>query len=303
MDDKTLTWQQKVWKWIGDFVYGIKPLLLYLLLPPAISAFGLYIAGLRDNIEFFLLRSGQFYRTLGLLLVFYLMWRGCRKRGVSIWDETTLYWKELNVKKLLFLLGAGAGLNLFMSAALTVIPFPAFLIGPYHEMTYEVFGGIDRVLAILSVMFLAPLVEELIFRGYVLNRFLRRFESQSLSVLLCTGIFAACHVTPLWVAYGFFIGLLMAHFSIAEDNIIYSVALHMGYNIMTLPVWFANESQQASAVLFASPVLIMIYGIIGISVAVLCFRQYPLDVRQLMEYFPQGKKERRGVNENYLEKR
>ena len=53
MDNKTLTWQQRVWKWIGDFVYGIRPLLLYLLLPPAISAFGLFIAGLKEHIEFF----------------------------------------------------------------------------------------------------------------------------------------------------------------------------------------------------------------------------------------------------------
>lgn len=52
MDNKTLTWQQRVWKWIGDFVYGIRPLLLYLLLPPAISAFGLFIAGLKEHIEF-----------------------------------------------------------------------------------------------------------------------------------------------------------------------------------------------------------------------------------------------------------
>ena len=58
MDNKTLTWQQRVWKWIGDFVYGIRPLLLYLLLPPAISAFGLFIAGLKEHIEFFLWRSG-----------------------------------------------------------------------------------------------------------------------------------------------------------------------------------------------------------------------------------------------------
>ena len=161
-------------------------------------------------------------------------------------------------------------------------------------MTYEVFGKVDKILAILSVMFLAPLVEELIFRGYVLNRFLRRFESQTFAVLLCTGIFAACHVTPLWVAYGLFMGLLLAHVSIVEDNIIYAVALHMGYNIMTLPVWFANESQQISMVLFASPALIGVYGVIGISVAVLCLRQYPLDIRQLAEYFPRIKERERG---------
>lgn len=234
MDKKMPTWQQRVWKWTGDFFYGIRPLLLYLLLPSAISALGLYIAGLRNHIRFFLWRSGQFYRTLGLLAVFFLLWRRCRSRGVSIWDETTFYWKPLHVRKLLLLLAAGAGLNLFMSAALTVIPFPEFLIGPYHSMTYKVFGAVDRGLAILSVMFLAPVVEELIFRGYVLNRFLRRYENQRAAVLLCTAIFAVCHVTPLWVVYGFFMGLLMAHVSIIEDNIIFAAALHMGYNMMTL---------------------------------------------------------------------
>ncbi len=70
MDKKMPTWQQRVWKWTGDFFYGIRPLLLYLLLPSAISALGLYIAGLRNHIRFFLWRSGQFYRTLGLLAVF-----------------------------------------------------------------------------------------------------------------------------------------------------------------------------------------------------------------------------------------
>ncbi len=50
-------------------------------------------------------------------------------------------------------------------------------------------------------------------------------------------------------------------------------------------MWFANESEQVSSVLFASPVLIAVYGIIGISVAVLCLRNYPLDIRALGEYF------------------
>ena len=34
------------------------------------------------------------------------------------------YWRGVNAKKLLLLRGAGAGLNLVMSAALTVISFP-----------------------------------------------------------------------------------------------------------------------------------------------------------------------------------
>ena len=97
-------------------------------------------------------------------------------------------------------------------------------------------------------------------------------------------------------------GLLLAHVSIVEDNIIYAVALHMGYNIMTLPVWFANESQQISMVLFASPGTDWgLWSNRNLSGCALS-PEYPLDIRQLAEYFPRIKRKGREVNENYLEK-
>lgn len=193
-------------------------------------------------------------------------------------------WRQTDPRKALLLAGAGLGFSLFMSALLTVVPFPRFLMGPYHEMSSQIYGKVDVLLAALSVVVLAPVLEEMIFRGYVLGRMLKGFESERVSVLLTTALFAVCHGTPLWIAYALFMGLLLAHVSIVEDNTVYAVALHVGYNLTTLPLYIANSSPEISGVLFASPVLIACYGAIGLSVALLCLRSYPLSLGELKKY-------------------
>lgn len=296
MEERELSQQEKIWKGTGVFWHAIKPLLLYLFLPPAISSVAVALTGAGEDLELFIWRSGQFYRTLGIILTFYLLHRRCKKRKVSIWDETTLYWRQMNARKALLLTVAGAGLSLFISAALTVCPLPEFLIGSYHRESSQIYGRIDTGLAILSVILLAPIVEEIIFRGYVLNRMLQGYREPRTAVLASSFLFAVCHASPLWILYALFMGLLMAHVSIVEDNIAYSVALHLGYNLTTLPLWLINRSPEASKVFYASPVLIAAYGVIGLATALLCLKAYPLDLRQLGEYMPWHKEKKGGLD-------
>lgn len=291
-EERALSRQEKIWKGTGVFWYAIRPLLLYLLLPSAISGLVVVITKSKGNLDRFVQNSGQFYRTLGIVLTFYLLRRRCKKRGETIWNETGLYVRDISLKKMALLLAAGAGFSLFISAVLTVIPFPRFLISPYRAQSSEIYGRVDTGLAILSVMLLAPVVEEMIFRGYVLNRLLQGYGSTKAAVLICTAIFAFCHGTPLWMIYAVVMGLLMAHVSLIEDNIIYSIAFHMGYNAVTLPLWIVNRSEQLSGIFFASPVLISVYGIIGIATALLCMRAYPMSIHDLTVYLPRlSKKE------------
>lgn len=291
MEDETLTRQQKIWKVFTVTAHACQPLLLYLIVPALFSGMVAFLLGMTSEPEYFRWNNGQFTRTLGLLLTFYLLRRGCKKRKVSIWDETTLYWRDINWRKCLLLIVAGIGFSLFISALLTVIPFPRFLIGPYHQLSSEVYDRLDTVFTVVSMIILAPVIEEMVFRGYVLNRMLEGYDSPKTAVLVSTILFAVCHGTPLWILYALFMGLLMTHVSIEEENIAYAVALHFGYNLTSLPVWLANRNPKVSAVLFASPVLIACYGIVGICVAVLCLRRYPLTLGKLLNYLPQIKKE------------
>lgn len=288
MEEKGLSKQQKIWINAGVFWYAVRPMLLYLLLPPAISTAAMFIYGMKEQSRYFILTSGQFYHTLGIAVTFYLLYRRCRKRKTTIWEETTMYWRQVNIPRALLLAGCGAGFSLFMSALLTVVPFPQFLKGPYHEMSSQIYGATDTALAALSVMVLAPVVEEIIFRGYVLDRMLKGYRNERTAVLLTTALFALCHGSLLWIIYAMFMGLLMAHVAIVEDNTAYAVALHMGYNGLTLPLWLANNSPEVSAVLFASPVLIAVYGAIGLAGALLCLRRYPMSLRSLKKYLWSG---------------
>lgn len=292
MEDNTLTRQQKIWKVVTVTAHACQPLLVYLIVPALFSCVVAFFVGRTSDPESFRWNNGQFSRTMGLILTFYLLRRGCKKREVTIWDETTLYWRQINWRKFLLLTAAGIGFSLFVSALLTVVPFPQFLKGPYHQLSSEVYDRLDTVFTVVSMIILAPVIEELVFRGYVLNRMLEGYDSPKTAVLASTIIFAVCHGTFLWILYALFMGLLMTHVSIEEENIAYAVALHFGYNLTSLPIWLANRSPEVSAVLFASPVLVACYGIVGICVAVLCLRKYPLSLEKMLNYLPRIGKEK-----------
>ena len=292
MEDNTLTRQQKIWKTAAVTAHACQPLLVYLIVPALFSCFVAVLMGRTNDPQSFRWNNGQFSRTMGLVLTFYLLRRGCKKRKVTIWDETTLYWRQINWRKFLLLAAAGIGFSLFVSALLTVVPFPQFLKGPYHQLSSEVYDRLDTVFTVVSMIILAPVIEELVFRGYVLNRMLEGYDNPKTAILASTILFAVCHGTFLWILYALFMGLLMTHVSIEEENIAYAVALHFGYNLTSLPIWLANRNPQISSVLFASPILVACYGIVGLCVAVLCLRKYPLSLEKMVNYLPRiGRKE------------
>ncbi|PXX54981.1 membrane protease YdiL (CAAX protease family) [Hungatella effluvii] len=288
MKDETLTRQEKIWKVITVTAHACQPLLLYLVVPALFSCVVALFMGKTMDPESFRWNNGQFSRTMGILLTFYLLRRGCKKREITIWDETNLYWKQINWRKFALLTVTGIGFSLFMSAVLTVVPLPQFLKGPYHELSSQVYDRLDTVFTVVSMIILAPVVEELVFRGYVLNRMLEGYDNPKTAVLASTILFAVCHGTPLWILYALFMGLLMSHVSIEEENIAYAIALHFGYNVTSLPIWLANRSPEVSAVVFASPVLVVCYGTVGICAAALCLRKYPLSLEKLLSYLPRA---------------
>ncbi len=267
-----LSFQQKLWRGTGTFFYAIKPLLLYLLLPSLLMCMGMLLSGKRtaqDMVD----RSGQFYYTLGILLTLYLLYRRRKKAGGSFFEEVTLEYRELDRGRLLCLAGIGLGLALFFSALVTVVPLPEALIGDYLESSGSWAQGTDQVLALLSTILLAPVAEEIIFRGYMLNRLLGWFGQRE-SILISSVIFALCHVSPLWILYAFAMGAALAWISMKEDNIAYSMALHIGFNFNVLPVWLINQSPAASRFLFADHRLVAAYGGAACLMAVCLIRRY-----------------------------
>ena len=70
-------------------------------------------------------------------------------------------YKRQERRKLLTLIGIGFGFGIFFSAVITVVPFPEVLMQSYLSSSEAVKDGTDPLLALLSTILLAPVVEEL----------------------------------------------------------------------------------------------------------------------------------------------
>lgn len=235
-----LTWQQLVWQGMGTLRRSLGALILYLIVPALLMCVGMVFQRGRDGTSMVNL-SGNFYYTLGIVTTFWILWRRSKKRGSILWEEATLFLWERNDRRLLLLFGTGFGCSLLFSGILTLVPFPAVLMDGYVSAADGVEAGTDLSLAFLSTMVLVPVVEEIVFRGYMLGGLRKGFDERG-AILISAGIFALCHISFLWMIYAFLMGIFLARVSVQEDNILYSVALHMGFNATVLPLWALNRS-------------------------------------------------------------
>ncbi len=261
-----LSFQQRLWKGTETLIHAGKPLVLYLTLPALLTCVGMVLSGGRTA-EDMIARSGRFYYALGIILTLYLLHRRCRKRGASLCEEATLEYRGLDWKKLFWLTCLGLGMALFFSALLTLLPLPAILKQDYLNSSDGLDQGTDQALALAATVILAPVAEEIIFRGYLLNRLLRWFGERE-SVFLSSAVFALCHVSVIWILYAFFMGVLLARVSLREDNIAFSIALHVGFNGNVLPIWLINRSPAARELFFSAPWKVALWGIMACLLAV-----------------------------------
>ncbi len=253
------TMQQRLWRGAGIIWRSLRPLLLYLCLPAVLMCVGMVLYRDRDAQDM-LLRSSHFYNALGIVLTLLLLHKRSKKRGSSIWQDAVLSFRDLVWKRLGLLFCLGFGLAVLFSASLTLLPFPKSWILAYRSSAGGVFAGTDRLLAIASAVCLAPVAEEIVFRGYMLGRLLEGFPGR-LAVLLTAAVFALCHVSILWMLYAGLLGILLGWVSIKEDNTVYAIALHMGFNMSLVPIGWINGDGARKALLFGSPVRVALWGV------------------------------------------
>ncbi len=267
-----MTFQQRIWKGTAVAVRALKPLALYLCLPALLSCVGMLLFGRRDAGDI-LARSGNFYYAMGIIMTLVLLRRASRKRGSSLCEDTTLELRGLSWRRMLILFAMGIGFAMLFSAILTVIPFPESFMESYRSSSDGFREGSDRLLAWVSVIFLAPVAEEIVFRGYMLGRLLEGFETGTAAVMTAA-VFALCHVSLLWMVYAGAMGLMLAWISVREDNLAYSIALHMGFNASVIPVQLINMLSGYESGMPQNRWVAVLCGAAAAALAVWTFKRY-----------------------------
>ena len=203
--------------WLGAACLGIWLSLAYVLV--------LLLKSLAVDISAGLMVSG-----LELALLLPVWWLTRKKYGVS--------WSHLGMTKFKpkYL---GLGLGLFVPAMWLNALYEAFLSRFGLKMQPEV----ERILTetsspglfVLTAVIIAPVVEEIFFRGFLFAGLKRRFPWTT-AMLISSGLFALLHLSPLAVPPIFLLGLVFAYLYQRSGSIWPAVIIHSLVNTLAV-IW------------------------------------------------------------------
>lgn len=221
------------WTWLDLVLVTVSGLLLGLA---AVVAFAL-IARLTGTplpaSALVLLVSAGLYGALTLMAWLLVVqrrgvgWTGIGFRRTSV---TAVLWM---VPLLAVMLSVNAAVTVLVTRAVGNVQNPQVnALAPGGTMSLR-----DLLLLLLAASVIAPIVEEMLFRG-LLYRYLRARMGVVGSVALSAGLFAALHAVPVLLPMLLVIGVTLALVAERYDSIVPCIALHALHNSLMLVVLY-----------------------------------------------------------------
>ena len=190
-----------------------------------------------DDVSFVLALAGQYVGNLGVL---WLLRRSKDNAGLGFSIEP----------RDVFYIGAGLGLQFILALAFLPISQWLFPDGVPPQQVAEMLGDGDatmlvRLSLIVAAVVLAPVTEELVFRGVLLRSF--ENHSRRLAMVVTAAIFSAVHILGLdpdrLLASAvvvlppiFVLGLVLAWLTLRTKRLGPAIFLHSGWNLLAAVV-------------------------------------------------------------------
>jgi uncharacterized protein len=119
-----------------------------------------------------------------------------------------------------------------------MVPIPEILESVLLNMTVK---SENYFISILTLCIIAPLTEEILFRGVILHSFLNYFSIRK-AVLLSSLLFSIIHLNPWQGIPTFFLGIYFAIIDIKLKSVIPSIIGHMIYNLSIFAIGIFEKS-------------------------------------------------------------
>lgn len=183
--------------------------------------------------------------TLAVVLLFYLI----RRKRFS----EALMLRRVPAPTLLTGAALAPGLYFVISVVLAMLP--ESWLESYMEASEGIGSGTWA--GVVAVALVAPVVEELIFRGLVMNR-LSRVMPGWLAVVLSAAVFGVCHGHPVWFAYAFVLGAVFGFIDLRAGSIWPSILGHVAFNAISQILSVIPETEEGTEAVVAMGVLLVI---------------------------------------------
>lgn len=169
------------------------------------------------------------------IFIFYFAWR---KAGVPL--KELFPYKSFNVLiiiPILFFLWAAQNLigevNILIDKTLPPPPWFWEMFNKIFESDYGIYG------AILKVVIIAPVIEELIFRGVIMHGLMRNY-SKFTAVFVSALLFALFHLNPWQFPATFILGLILGILMLRTRSIYLCIighAINNGLVLISIEYW------------------------------------------------------------------
>ena len=176
--------------------------------------------------------------TLAVVLAFYLIRR--KKLGEALWLRP--------VSASALFTGASLVPGLYFAVIIVLSLLPAAWTQSYGEASADIVTG--TVTGVISVAVVAPIVEEVIFRGLTMTRLSRAMPGW-LAVLLSAAVFGLCHGEPVWFCYAFVLGAFFGFIDLRAGSILPSILGHIMFNAIGQIMTFVPETEEGTGVMIA----------------------------------------------------
>src|SRR5687768_8909076 len=107
-----------------------------------------------------------------------------------------------------------------------MVPIPEFMKNIFREL-----AGQNGVFAFLTLVIAAPILEELIFRGIILNGLLKKY-SPARSIILSSILFGVVHLNPWQFIAAFVIGIFSGWIYYKTRKLTLSILIHAVNNLV-----------------------------------------------------------------------
>lgn len=185
-----------------------------------------------------------------ITLVIYWLRFAVRKK--SFLKEVEI--KKITTKGILPIVVFALSLNVVVSMVISNIPWPQEWVDAYMTNSAPLDGAL---MSWLAAVVMAPVLEEIVFRGLVYTR-LKKGMPTVVAAILASLVFGLCHGTAIWIIYATALGLVMTWIFERYQSLVANIVFHLVFNATGLVINMIPESM--SLVLW----ILVAIGIVGI---------------------------------------
>lgn len=201
----------------------------------------------------------------GVLALLFL-WLSFKIRKKKFKEETGL--RPFDVKFWPAILVGSVGLCLFVNFGMQLLPIPEDVLMEYAEASESLMEG-PFFLLFLSNVIMAPLIEEILFRGLVFSR-LQRAMPMWAALVLSSVFFGLMHGQILWICYTALVGMMLGFVAWKTNSTLAPMFMHFAFNLFGTCMGYFVESVSGvtSMILTATGVLCL-----AVTMGILCSKQ------------------------------